>query len=1257
MQNSVFNFTREVVEDVTRFESILAEAPWIKTNFPRYDRWETVRLLAGLLTCPDCHASTIRLEALVQLAVALSRGTLAPRRDDLVIWFNRHFWQVHLRQMEDPLEDVFISNVIDGSGNHRIFEGVWERNDFWLQCLLSECRFLPERAAYREMSGSVAALLDLSEALAERNDLPRNLEGGGEAKERVHLPARDELEALADRVVFSAGDLAALGIDPAALTPFVFPDAENATILSAMLEHSPLERRPLLRRGDTFLVALPTALSIACRRLVLETVEAQGDLTELDHRLNSLQAQAVAREGLSRLDGEPWNAPDFPAWAGRPPFSLTFTPFKFDQDKFGVICLIEPPLKNAAGLGFANFEDFSDRWQPVEEGIQRVVAHISATPGFRAGLFVLVIGGLGAPVALPVPALPGNWQMTNFSVPNFLTLAALPDVDMLMIWRLATQVARARARGIEFINPNGDFNLLAAWRLDNYALVPENAPIGDGRVLLSPPINALLGLRLETRSRRDVHAVRREYPARWIEVERKSANAPFGESRRMPFYVAPLLARRGELAGVVEAAGMAWWIVSLVAPTTAHEKSMAYQMWDCIGHWLVPVAAKLAERYPRSDWIAEIQMTMPNLSSWRDDAIEVPPDEVPLGWTRTKPGCVSLTVTETFLHTFAQPANTAERAVVAALLALGAELLGEKLSLADLQTLRDAILPAGNARYLHVTLANDASFVVSPGPPDAHVVREEVFAEVTQELGLAVAPQLRGRSSEDRAEIRRQVRAAVAHLKGEIAAKLRPLSRVAVIKRCLGVLDSLHRDHHSWHVSAAALFALNPDRDELLREAHVQESKRAGTNVAGRTLIETALFDCAPEGGEDVPDNTLDELLAMTQALVRIADYDQPVRADFPAGKVAIAKSGAFKMENPFLDSVRVAYIRTSFEEGFAAAADSYAKHFRNRRGRPLPPDFPAFNAALRAEFGLDCEQIVDVGEVLNVLGARQGKSMLEMHRSELAAALAGETGIPAETLGRFLETLRIYPRPAWDANLPPNCEAKDVFPWLFKRRFSVLRRPIIEVSLEADPALIVSPLLVRDALRYQVENAYAGHFPPDYFQSPVMRDFQRQAVDRRSKSFVTDTAETMTKAGFQTRTDLPMADLGAPRELGDLDVLAWRVRPRPEIFVSECKALRNARSTSEILAQLDQFRGEAGDLLDKHQRRMRWLADNPAALQRLTGLRGWALTGAIVTSHRVPMQFMPATRDRNEVFIDAAALAKQYPPEMASSTPLGPAA
>lgn len=1231
----------DTTRDPRRCDVMLEQAPWIRQNLPRYDRWETVALLAGLLTCPGCHANCVRIEGLVHLAVGLANGNHTPRRDDLVVWFNRHFSEVFLRRLEDPLEDVFISNIIDHSGNHRIFEGIWERNDYWLQCLIDVFRFLPRKPEYRAMIRSVSALLDLSEAVAERNGLTRFIHGSGEPKGRVFLPPRDELTAYAAHVVFSGGDLDALGINSADLAPFVCPDTDNPKILAAHLENSPLERRPLLQRNGSYLLALPTAVSVAIRRFVVETVRENGDILQLDSLVNQRQAKALSDEALSRLDAEPWDV-QLPPWTAAPPVSLTLMPFRFDSDKFGLVCMINPPLENVLRFGFGQFEEGDDRWDRVVDDLTRITEFISSTPGFRRGLLIFSLGGLGTGLALGLPDIAEPWETVSFSVPNLLTLAMLPDVDMLMIWRLAVQERRAHARGVRLVNPNGDFNLLAEWRANDFAFIPDDAPVGSGNVLVAPTINALLAIRQETRVRLDLHAVLRTNPSRWLLAERKGAHSPFARSRETPFFVVPALATRGELAGVAEAPGVSWWLICMVRPQSPRERGTIYQLWDCFAEWLPPVGLELSSRYAPANAVFELEIVMPDLATWPERG-EIKRDAgvVPLSWRRTQLG-VQLEITESFFRTFAQPANIAEREIVRALLEIGSSLLGNSPSADEIARLRDNILPAGNARYFHVTSANDASFAVIHGPSPPYLARPEVVAEVSQELGHAVAPQFLGQFTEDRQEVRRQIRSAVAHLKNRISEVLRPLNLAAVVKRCLTVLDSVHRDQHTWNLSAAALFALSSDNAELLREAQEQESNRSGTNLAARIVIETALFTSLTDGGADVPDSTLDELLAMTQTLIRIADYDQPVRADFPAGRVILTASGAFKVRNDFLDSMRTAYLRTSFEEGFVAAAGRYAQHYGSAEEQELPDDFGRFNSAMASEFGLTAEELIHLGEALNEIGAKQGRSILELRRSEFIALVAQELEIETSHLERFVSSFRIYPRASWDAELPQACEPRDVFPWLFKRRFSLVRRPIIEVSRDADPRMIVSPVMVRESLRHTVSTAHSGDFPLGYFATQQMREFHQHAVDRRSRRFVNDLAADFRRGGFQCRTNVDMAALGASPALGDIDILAWRSLPTPQVVILECKALRNARSTSEILAQLDHFRGETGDLLRKHEQRREWIGANLSDLAAYIGQEVKAVRDGIVTTHRVPMQFVPTEKGTTQ-FLDVASVKREF--------------
>jgi hypothetical protein len=514
---------------------------------------------------------------------------------------------------------------------------------------------------------------------------------------------------------------------------------------------------------------------------------------------------------------------------------------------------------------------------------------------------------------------------------------------------------------------------------------------------------------------------------------------------------------------------------------------------------------------------------------------------------------------------------------------------------------------------------------------------------VIQDLGRAVAPELLGKRTNDFKVIRRLVRTAVDYLRETMAKKLAPLSLTAVVRRCLDVLNSLHRDARIWDMSAAALFAIYPDREEILAEAHRQASKRDGTNSAGRVLIETALYSCHG-GKEEVSDSTLDELLGLAQVLLRVADYDPPAVEKFPAGEISISKSGAFYIKNEFLDRLRQDYHRSAFEEGFFGAAKSYARHYHSETDASLPPDFNQFGVSLVSELGVDPEQVFRIGEALNRIGGERHEAVFLIRRSALESSLVAEGKISAEQAALFCDSITIFPRSAWDKDLPEGCGPVDVYPWRFMRKFSLLRRPIVQLELGDDPELLVSPVLVRDSLRYFISNSYEGNFPPNFFRSPEMCTFQDQAIARRSADFVRQIAEIMTKAGFHVETDISMVKLGAAAELGDVDVLAWRCGQSPEIRILECKALRNARSTADVLSQLRQFKGDAGDLLSKHLGRTTWLDTNRSGLREFTDLSDFALTGSIVTSHLVPMQFLPAADTRFGRFVDVESLRKQFP-------------
>ena len=104
------------------------------------------------------------------------------------------------------------------------------------------------------------------------------------------------------------------------------------------------------------------------------------------------------------------------------------------------------------------------------------------------------------------------------------------------------------------------------------------------------------------------------------------------------------------------------------------------------------------------------------------------------------------------------------------------------------------------------------------------------------------------------------------------------------------------------------------------------------------------------------------------------------------------------------------------------------------------------------------------------------------------------------------------------------------------------------------------------------------------------------------------------------------MTEFGCSDEhggLGDVDVLAWREN-KPIVFIVECKRLSPALTIGEVAGQLERFRGEEKDLLDKHVRRYQWLELNKRLLERVIGVSTptLELRGLLVTNTIVPMQF-----------------------------------
>jgi hypothetical protein len=270
----------------------------------RYDYNSIGHLVAALLTFPNFHANTLRLDVLAHLACMSCEGNRKGDRAALAAIAGRHLADSPLCPMEDPVEDAFIGNVGTKFGNFRVFRGIEESGDFWLERAL---RPLPDEipGPLQTTVKELRALLTLSDAVAERLRLVRYVSGGGERGQRLVVPRWREVTAHADALCFTETDLQKLAITSAQLKPFISQHSFRSELVAERLGHTHLDRHPLRKINGAIVLMLPHMVIPSVARFFLERLKLTGFLGFFEMFLHQDQVNEWFGSLHNGLDFEP----------------------------------------------------------------------------------------------------------------------------------------------------------------------------------------------------------------------------------------------------------------------------------------------------------------------------------------------------------------------------------------------------------------------------------------------------------------------------------------------------------------------------------------------------------------------------------------------------------------------------------------------------------------------------------------------------------------------------------------------------------------------------------------------------------------------------------------------------------------------------------------------------------------------------------------------------------------------------------------
>jgi hypothetical protein len=370
----------------------------------------------------------------------------------------------------------------------------------------------------------------------------------------------------------------------------------------------------------------------------------------------------------------------------------------------------------------------------------------------------------------------------------------------------------------------------------------------------------------------------------------------------------------------------------------------------------------------------------------------------------------------------------------------------------------------------------------------------------------------------------------------------------------------------------------------------------------------------------------LDDVLARAALLVEVAMDSDAISGDLIEPEIYLHPNGEYDIDRSFYETIIKPFFSAYFQEGYERAAAEYDHIYRNGLpDKPLRAEevfSPDYISAFRTEFGLTPDEVLDSSAALMNLALEQNSVVVHTTRGEIKSRLSDGPNLSPRSSQAFINTFSIMHRPAWDTP-PEGFEMRDIYPWRFRRRMSATARPIFIFGEQDKDKVIFGAGTLNVGTRYVLERTEQGQLPQQFFTTAEMRQYIGAVNSERGLVFARSVADQLREKGWQVRNEVPMTELGGSKELGDVDVLAWK--SSGEIRVIECKRLQLARTVAEIAEICRRFRGEAKDELEKHVRRVKWIRNNPSGLQPIVGFSPdiARIDDMLVTNTHVPMTYL----------------------------------
>ena len=466
----------------------------------------------------------------------------------------------------------------------------------------------------------------------------------------------------------------------------------------------------------------------------------------------------------------------------------------------------------------------------------------------------------------------------------------------------------------------------------------------------------------------------------------------------------------------------------------------------------------------------------------------------------------------------------------------------------------------------------------------------------------------------------------VPFLFGELADLIASLRPDGLLEWFIHRAEALARENALFRFQIPIRESGTSDPSELNEEIREKIAELATARTSNRFAIEFVAA-CPPTGFRPVSLAVYDEIMALSKHVVDFGFMRDLIEYSLSDIGLSILPSGRLGKSTKDWEDAQKAYLPRFVSAFTARASIDFERTLAGVEGQEdeLAGD-RGLNEALKDQFGFTVDELVSIYELLSSL---ETDEIVQKHpwrdvSGRLADNHAWSQVRAEEALGLFT----LEPRPSF-LNPPKPFRRKDVYPWIFGRGLSYVRRPLVRRLREDDDEIVWGSTTLWEGFAYLFHLCKSGRIKPDCPDSP-MDKYRGKIVAEIGEHFNDEVATTLgavsgtiVKKRVTRIGGIKIQDKGA--DLGDVDVLVLVPAVR-EIILFECKKFVLARTPRELSNEVTKlFRGSGGKVkksaIHKHLRRARWVeAHVDDLLDEFGQAKGdnWHVKPVIVTDHPI---------------------------------------